>query len=82
MEEVIEILSQDLETTTALGYGAVTAGTGAYVAYRNDFGAARMTDRDIEMYLEETEETYNPVKRYKRRVLNQELDRRDSEAKM
>lgn len=77
MEEVLEILSQDAKTTSALGYGALMGGTGAYVAYKNDFGAEGMTDKELEMYLDETEDTYHPVKMYKRRVLNRELKSRD-----
>ncbi len=77
MEEVFKILSENLEQASAIGYGALATGAAAYLAHKNDFGADGMTDRDIEMYLDETEDTYQPLKMYKRRVLDKELKNRD-----
>ena len=77
MEEVLKMLSENPEQATAIGYGALATGAAAYLAHKNDFGADGMTDRDIEMYLDDTEDTYHPLKMYKRRVLNKELSSRD-----
>ncbi len=77
MEEVLKMLSENPDQATAMGYGALTTGAAAYLAHKNDFGADGMTDKELEMYLDETEDTYHPVKMYKRRVLNRELKSRD-----
>lgn len=80
MQEVIDLLTEDPERTTALASAATTATGAAYVGYKNDFGATLMTTNELETYMEENSGiTLNPGKIYRKHVYSNELDRREEQ---
>lgn len=80
MQEVIDLLTEDLETTAALAYAGTTATGAAYLGYKNDFGASGMTTRELNDYLEEHSGDVGPVKMYKKHVYSKELENREADS--
>ncbi|MFQ3308550.1 MAG: hypothetical protein ACI977_000791 [Candidatus Nanohaloarchaea archaeon] len=82
MQEVIDILTEDPERTTAMVYASASLTGLTYVGYQNDFGASGMTPKDLNNYLEEHSSDVGPVTLYKKHVYRKELEKREEEGEV